>query len=220
MITSAALRQRHAPTWDAAVGHRFVNELGAGIVDDAVLARYLAQDALFLDAFVALLGAAVAHADLPGPRTVIARQLGLVAGDENDYFTRALDRLGVDGATRRSPALLPPTRDFLHLMDDARRSADYGVALAVLLVAEWLYADWAARDAPLPGDWLHGEWIELHRGPPFAAWVATLRSELDRVADEAGPGGRARIGEAFGAAVDLELAFFDAALDGPPPGPG
>ena len=211
MPFSENLRAANTETWDAAVGHRFVDELWAGTVDDAVLARYLSQDLQFLDGFVALLGAAVASADLPEPRLVLARQLGLVAGDENDYFARALDRLGVTGTDRRSPGLLPPTRGFLELMDGARRSADYGVVLSVLVVAEWLYADWAARDAPPPPDRLHAEWIELHRGPAFTAWVGTLRAELDRVGAEVGPGGRARMAEAFERAVDLELAFFDAA---------
>ncbi|GLZ55029.1 TenA family protein [Actinomycetospora sp. NBRC 106378] len=198
MTTSADLRRRHASTWEAAVGHRFVDELGAGTVADPVLARYLAQDALFLDAFVALLGAAVAGADRPGPRMVVARQLGLVAGDEDDYFTRALARLGVVGPAEP----LPPTAGFLALMDDARRSADYATAMTVLLVAEWVYLDWAQRLGNAPADWLHAEWIELHRGPAFAAWVAFLRGEVDRVgADE----------DAFARAVELELAFFDAA---------
>lgn len=211
MPFSEELRAANAGAWDAAVGHRFVDELWAGTVDDAVLARYLTQDLQFLDGFVALLGAAVANADLPAPRMVLARQLGLVAGDENDYFARALDRLGVTGPARRAPALLAPTRGFLELMDGARRSADYGVTLAVLLVAEWLYADWAGRDAPSPSDWLHAEWVDLHRGSAFTAWVATLRAEVDRVGDEAGPGGRERMAEAFAGAVGLEVAFFDAA---------
>jgi thiaminase/transcriptional activator TenA len=213
---SEELRAAASPAWQAAVSHRFVDELWAGAVDDSVMAHYLGQDALFLDAFIALLGAAVAGADRQGPRTVLARQLGLIAGEENDYFTRALDRLGVAS----DPAPLPATRGFLELMDSARRDADYPAILAVLLVAEWLYADWAARETPLPPDRLHAEWIELHRGPAFAAWVKFLREELDRVATTAGAAARARMSAAFTRAVDLELAFFDAAYPTcPPPGP-
>lgn len=208
------LRAAWSATWAAAVGHRFVDQLWAGTVGDDVLACYLTQDLQFLDGFVALLGAAVASSDLSESRLVHARQLGLVAGDEDDYFTRALDRLGVSGPARRSPELLPPTRGFRELMDDARRSAEHGVVLTVLLVAEWLYADWAARDAPLPPQWRHAEWIELHRGPAFTAWVAFLRDEVDRVGDQASPDARARMSEAFGRAVELELAFFDAAYSG------
>jgi thiaminase len=39
------------------VRHRFVNELFAGAVPDAVMARYLIQDHRFLDSFLTLLGA-------------------------------------------------------------------------------------------------------------------------------------------------------------------
>jgi len=203
---STDLRTATATSWDAAVGHRFVDELWAGTVADDVMARYLEQDAQFLDAFIALLGAAVATADRTAPRLAIARQLGLVAGDEDDYFGRALARLGATP----TPALLAPTREFLALMDDARRSADYGTALAVLLVAEWLYLDWASRPADPPADWLYAEWIELHRGPAFTAWVELLRTEADRVA-AADPAAHVRMADAFTRAVDLELAFFDAA---------
>jgi thiaminase/transcriptional activator TenA len=201
------LRAATAPTWDAAVGHRFVAELWAGTVDDTVLARYLAQDALFLDRFVALLGQAVASADRTGPRLAIARQLGTVAGEEDDYFGRALARLG----TPSSVAPLAPTQGFLDLMDEARRSGAYADVLTVLLVAEWLYLDWAARPQPSPRDWLHREWIDLHRGSAFAAWVELLRTETDRIAEQADAATRDRMGELFTRAVDLELAFFDAA---------
>jgi len=204
---SEDLRAGTGPTWEAATGHRFVDEMWTGTIDDAVLARYLAQDALFLDRFVALLGQAVASADRFAARMAIARQLGLVAGEENDYFARALTRLGATAPVEP----LPPTVRFLELMDSARRSGCYGEVLAVLLVAEWLYLDWASRPEPSPRDWLHREWIDLHRGSAFTTWVELLRAETDRVAAAADAGTRERMSVAFTRAVDLELAFFDAA---------
>jgi len=51
------------PAWSDAVRHRFVNELFAGAVPDAVMARYLIQDHRFLDSFLTLLGATLASAD-------------------------------------------------------------------------------------------------------------------------------------------------------------
>ena len=51
------------PDWSHAVEHRFVNELFAGAVPDAVMARYLIQDHRFLDSFLTLLGAVLASAD-------------------------------------------------------------------------------------------------------------------------------------------------------------
>ena len=54
------LRAASEPSWSDAVGHRFVKELFAGSVPDAVMARYLIQDHRFLDSFLTLLGAALA----------------------------------------------------------------------------------------------------------------------------------------------------------------
>lgn len=212
MSFSAQLRELTAPTWDAAVGHRFVQEIWRGEVDADVLATYLVQDHQFVDAFLALMGAAVAAADRPDARVVHARQLGIVAGPENDFFARALDTLDVPLAERTRPELSEPTRGFVELMDGARRSADYPSCLAVLLVAEWLYLDWATcDDATPPDEPLQAEWIALHSGRAFAAWVEFLRSEFDRVCAGLEPAHRERVQELFVRAVDLELAFFDAA---------
>lgn len=209
-VFSAELRDLTASTWRTAVEHRFVGEIGRGEVDPAVLRTYLVQDHQFVDAFVALMGAAVATAPNASARLVHARQLGLVAGPENDFFDRALDALDVPFADRTDPELLEPTRGFLDLMDAARGGGDHAVCLAVLLVAEWLYLDWAER-AGAPEESVQREWIELHRGPAFEGWVAFLRAEFDRVTAGLDPEGRDRVRELFIRAVDLELAFFDAA---------
>jgi thiaminase/transcriptional activator TenA len=209
---STELRELTGPAWDAAVRHRFVDEIWRGAVPPGVLATYLVQDHQFFDAFVALMGAAVANADGVEPRVVHARQLAVVAGPENDFFARALDALDVPLADRTHPVLLPPTQGFIALMDEARRSGDYASSLAVLLVAEWLYLDWATRpDATVPDEPIQREWIELHSGQAFEAWVAFLRGEFDRVTATLDDGHRERVRELFTRAVDLELAFFDAA---------
>jgi thiaminase/transcriptional activator TenA len=209
---SAQLRELTAPTWDTAVGHRFVDEIWGGRVNTGVLMTYLVQDHQFVDAFLALMGAAVAAADRADARVVHARQLGIVAGPENDFFARALDTLDVPLSDRTEPVLLRPTTDFIELMDDARRSADYPSCLAVLLVAEWLYLEWATRPEETPPDEpLQAEWIALHSGRAFAAWVEFLRTEFDRVCADLEPAHRDRVRELFVRAVDLELAFFDAA---------
>ncbi len=212
MTFSAELRELTASTWDAAVGHRFVDEIWRGRLDSDVLTTYLVQDHQFVDAFLALMGAAVASADRADARVVHARQLGIVAGPENDFFARALDTLDVPLADRTAPDLLEPTRGFVELMDDARRSADYPSCLAVLLVAEWLYLEWATRPEETPPEEpIQAEWIALHSGRAFAAWVEFLRAEFDRVCAALAPDHSDRVRELFVRAVDLELAFFDAA---------
>jgi thiaminase/transcriptional activator TenA len=165
------LRAAVADDWDSAVTHPFVAGLFAGTLPVPKMRAYLVQDYQFVDSFVALMGAAVAVADSTEARMVIARQLGLVAAEENTYFRRSFDALGVADDERTQPGLLPPTASFIALMNEAAGTRDYAACLAVLTVAEWLYLDWASRAPdPLPADPIAREWIELHHNPQFAAW--------------------------------------------------
>lgn len=209
---SERLRAEVRTDWEAAVGHPFVRELCAGTLPTTAMRRYLVQDYQFVDAFTALLGAAVVCADSVAPRMVIARQLGIIASEENTYFQRAFDSLGVSGRERDAPALLPSTAEFNALMSEAASSLDYASVLTVLTVAEWLYLDWARQaPRPRPTDPIMREWIEIHDNPAFSAWVGFLRGELDRILPQLPAAARDRCRRLFGHATRLELRFFEAA---------
>ncbi|MCT1689470.1 TenA family protein [Brevibacterium sp. p3-SID960] len=94
-----------AGQWDAAVGHRFVDELFSGTIEDAVLAGCLVQDYQFFDAFLSMLGGCVAHADRRDSKLRFAAQLGMLAADEDGYFQRAFPQLGVAEDDWRNPQL-------------------------------------------------------------------------------------------------------------------
>lgn len=206
------LRQANSATWEQSVRHRFVQELFAGTVPDAVMAHYLIQDHRFLDSFLTLLGGAIATADTFEARLRFGRFAGMVSGDENTYFLRAFEALGVTEARRASEPDTAPTQGFAAIMREAAATRDYTAILAVLNVAEWLYQDWATRDRagqPLPENFVHAEWVTLHDNDFFNDFVAFLRAELDRV----GPAHSAVAHDFFQRAMALELAFFDAAYD-------
>lgn len=208
---SERLRATNAAGWDAAVGHRFVDELLAGTLADDVLAGYLVQDYQFCDAFTALLGQGCASAPDLDSRLVFARQLGMFASDENTYFVDSFDALGVPDSERSEPQLTDATAAFDALMREALHSRSYAQVLAVLLVAEWLYLDWATRpDAGDAGRPEHLGWIDLHRGAAFNTWVDWLRAQLD-AHEPADDGERRAVESIFAHAVRCELAFFDAA---------
>lgn len=183
------------------VGHPFAMAITSGEAD---MRRYLVQDFQFVDSFTALLGAAVASADSFEARVPYGRFLGLVATtSEKTYFHRAIEALGAEPAPPE-----PVTADFQALMDEVRHSQRYELIAAVLCVAEWSYLGWASRAAlPYPDSWVHREWIELHEGPEFRAWVGFLRGEVDRV----GPAHRSDVLDVFRRAVTLERRFFDMA---------
>src|SRR5712675_1587262 len=174
------LRAASEPAWSDAVRHRFVNELFAGAVPDAVMARYLIQDHRFLDSFLILLGAALASADRFEARLHFGRLIGMVSAEENTYFLRAFEALGITEVRRAANPDTQPTTGFKAIMREAAERRSYAAALSVLVVAEWLYLDWASR-APqlLPDNFVHAEWITLHDSSNFRGFVDFLRTELD-----------------------------------------
>lgn len=204
------LRDASQPLWDDAVGHRFVRELCDGTVCDAVMGAYLVQDSRFLDAFLMLLGGAMAASDSAPARLRLGRFAGMVAGEENSYFERAFVALGLDPAVRQAMPDTAPTEGFKAIMREAAASLSYPAILAVLNVAEGLYLDWASRaPQPLPAHFTHAEWITLHDNPDFRDFVGFLQAELDRV----GPTDAVIARDFFLRAVRLERDFFDAAYD-------
>lgn len=207
-----SLREGSDPTWASTTGHRFVHELHDGSIADDVMAGYLIQDHRFLDSFLALLGAGVASANTFEARLRLSQFVGEVAGDENTYFLRSFDALGVTATQRESVPNTAATDGFLAVFHDAAETRDYAAILAVLLVTEWLYLEWAAAaPRPLPEYFVHAEWITLHDNPGFVGFVDFLRSELDAV----GPSSAERAREFFDRTVQLELDFFDQSYQHP-----
>lgn len=204
------LRSASQPTWTEAVDHRFVKELFAGTIPDKVMAGYLIQDHRFLDSFLILLGAAIATADSFEARLHFGRFVGMVSGEENTYFLRSFEALGVTEKQRAETPDTKPTAGFKAIMREAAATRSYAAALSVLNVAEWLYLDWAMKaPKPLPSNFVHAEWVTLHDNPHFREFVTFLRAELDRV----GPSEPEISKDFFLRAVALERAFFDAAYE-------
>ncbi|MDX8348600.1 TenA family protein [Cognatiyoonia sp. IB215446] len=212
MSATQDLQLSVAEDWRAATRHPFTNALAEGTLSPDKMAGYLQQDYLFVERFVRLLASAVALAPSLADAAPGAQFLGLICGQENTYFLRAMDALGVPEANQ----IAPETRAFQNHMDDARHSGRYEIILSVLVVAEWVYLDWATpfedRAADLP--FWFGEWITLHSGTGFSDVVAYLREQLDAVWLELDETARADVTEVFTQTLALERAFFDASWAG------
>ena len=193
--------------WQEAVNHRFVQELFEGTIEDEVLTKYLIQDYHFFDAFLSMLGACVAHADILEAKLRFAKQLGFLEADEDGYFQKAFKELGVTEKDYSEITLHPVTKEFQQLMYSAVDSSDYVQLLVMLVIAEGLYLDWGSKELPLPEKYIHLEWIHLHRGEFFAEWVQFLVDELNRVCKDKGT--VSELQERWNHAVVLELAFFE-----------
>lgn len=208
---SAALRMRHFEAWTRATTHRFVQELGAGTLDDRILGGYLVQDYAFVEELATLVGLAVARAPTMAGKRLFAGFAAILTSDENTYFERCFDSLGIAPSSRADPVLWPESREFLQLLREAGEGG-YADILSVLLPAEWIYLDWGeAESASKPARFEHAEWIALHSGPGFAGFVAGVAREFDAAAAALDAVALERVSDRFGRMVALEGAFFDAA---------
>jgi thiaminase/transcriptional activator TenA len=136
----------------------------------------------------------------------------MVAGEENTYFLRAFGALGVTEDSRTADPDTQATAGFKAIMREAAETLSYAAALSVLVVAEWLYLDWASRTPkPLPDNFVHAEWIMLHDNPDFRDFAGFLGAELDRIRPAQADLRR----DFFRRAVALELSFFRSRLRRP-----
>lgn len=207
--TTEWLRSEAGDDWAAITTDPFVSQLADGTITNATLTRYLVQDHKFVDAFMVLLASMVAHAPTLVDRVPGAKFLGLIAGDENSYFLRSFEALGLSKAEINVPPA-PVTKRFDALMRTAAAGGQLHEMLAVLVVAEWSYLTWGAAAKPAANlSWLHLEWIDLHRGEYFASVIAYLRGQLDKL--ELSSTQRAEARAAFLEAVACEKAFWEMA---------
>ncbi len=208
------VRARAEPSWTEATTHRFTEELREDTLDEDTFRRYLVQDYAFLETLVGVFGHAVANAPTMEAKSRLSDFLGVLTADENDYFERAFDALGVDEATYTDPDLTPTTRAFEDLFVRAAGEGGYAETLAVLVPAEWVYLSWATP-APeqRPDRFYLAEWVDLHANDEFEEFVGWLRAELDREGAAASSRRQLRLERLFRRTVELEVAFFDAAYD-------
>ena len=198
--------------WQAAVNHRFIQELFEGTIEDEVLKKYLIQDYHFFDAFLSMLGACVAHADTLEAKLRFAKQLGFLEADEDGYFQKAFKELGVTEKEFLEVTLHPVTKEFQQLMYSAVDSSDYAQLLVMLVIAEGLYLDWGSKELPLPKKYILLEWIHLHRGEFFKEWVQFLVDEGNRGCKDKGT--VSALQERWDQAVALDLAVFEIGYEG------
>ncbi len=208
------LRAAAEPAWTEATEHRFVAELADDTIADDVFRRYLVQDYAFVTTLADLVGHAAGDAPTVEATRELAGFLRTLTDEEDDYFERSFDALSVPEADRVTPEKTATTDAFEDLLTRAALEGGYAESLAALTAVEWVYCTWgvASADAALDRFYL-AEWVDLHALPSFESFVGWLRTELDREGPTLSARREARVARHFRRAVDLEVAFFDAAYD-------
>ncbi len=209
---SEQLRGYAETDWKRAVNHVFTDALGDDRLADEVYARYLVQDYAFIDTLVNLVARTIANAPAMPPKTVLAGFLAALTSDENTYFLRSFQALGLNEVDYLSPALHPVSRAIIETMKASEVS--YEDAIICLCVAEWSYLSWSQLQAEKPrgSRFYLQEWIDIHVLPEFEQFVAWLRGQVDSFADH-DEARLEQLAELFQRMCVLEHQFFSASLD-------
>lgn len=210
MSLARALWDANADLAQTALAHGFVRGLADGSLPRERFRAYVAQDASFLEAFARAYALALARC--PDPEGLGAF-FELLAGalDERRLHQGYAARWDIALAEVTPSAATLAYTQFL-LATAALRSV--GETCAAMAPCMRLYAylgacladEGAARD-----DNPYAEWVRAYASADFQALASRLEGLLDRYATDT-PAVRA----AYHRAMELEVAFFDAHLPGPP----
>jgi thiaminase/transcriptional activator TenA len=181
-----------------------VQGIATGRLDPAAFCFYVAQDAVFLDAFVRAYALGLAKAP---NRELMGALASLLDGAlaELELHRGYAARWGVDLLADPAPATTAYT-DFLLRVAALE---PVGHLCAVMAPCMRLYA-WLGRELdPLTAaDTPYREWVDTYADPGFEELAATLES----LVDELGGDPKVLAGH-YRAAMRLELAFFSAAYE-------
>ncbi len=198
--------------WQLAINHPFTEALGDDRLDDETYARYLIQDYAFIDTLVNLVARTIANAPSMPPKTVLAGFLAALTSDENTYFLRSFEALGLSEEQYLNPELHPVSQGIIDTMKASEQCYEH--AIICLCVAEWSYLSWSKTQAEKPrgSRFYLQEWIDIHVLPEFEQFVAWLRGQVDSFADRDSKT-LEQLAELFCRMVRLEHQFFSASLD-------
>ncbi len=211
------LKLTHADDWRSYTEHRFVHELAAGTLPEAVFRHYLKQDYLFLIQFARAWGLAVYKSrdlseirqGLDSLKAIVDVELGLHVG-----YCAAWGIAEADLAQlAESKATLAYTRYVL----DAGMSGDLldlHVALAPCIIgygeiASWIRQQSFTRHEGNP----YGDWIDMYAGDEYQGLVASEKSWLNDRLAEVDANRLKRLSIVFRDATRLEADFWQMGLD-------
>ena len=200
---SDSLWEQNRALAEAAREHLFVQGIASGELAPATFAYYVAQDAVFLDAFCRAYGLGLAKS--PDREGLIAfRELLDAAADELRLHKVYAARWGVDLHQAADPATAAYT-DFLLAVAALE---PVGHVAAAMTPCMRLYAHLGQRlAAHTKPESPYREWVETYSSAEFEALARHLEGLLDRYG-----GDPDRLAVLYRRAMELELRFFDAAV--------
>ena len=202
--TAADLWRRSRDLADACLEHPFVQGIASGELAIERFRVYVAQDAYFLDAFAR--GYALALARCPDREGLgVLKDLLVGVFEELQLHQGYAERWGIS----LSPEPLPATSAYCDFLLSTASLEPSGHTVAAMTPCMRLYAFLGQQLVPqLDPESPYREWVETYSSPDVEALVSRLEGLLDRYG-----GDPERLARLYRRAMELELAFFQAAWE-------
>lgn len=199
------------PVWQRAVDHPFTSEIGNDSVSDETFKRYLLEDYHYIQDLSAALGFLIAKAPSMEARSRLAGFLNRLISNENDYFERSFAALGVSPEEYNAKQPNTVSRAIGATLLSTAGKGHYVDGLATLLALEWIYHEWAKREAakPQPERFYLADLIAHHTSEEQQAFLSWLKREVNVLGAEERESRQKEISESFAHICELEADFFD-----------
>ena len=203
MSLAARLWAANADLAAAALEHPFVQGLGNGTLPRQAFSTYVGQDALFLECFARAYALALVRAP---DRETLEVFADLVTGVREELRLHA--SYAREWGADRPVAPLPATSAYTDFLLATATLGDVGQVCAAMTPCMRLYAHLGLRLAATGTGGPYSAWVRTYADEAFADLARSLEAQLDRHASD-DPSTAAT----YRRAMELELAFFDAAID-------
>jgi thiaminase/transcriptional activator TenA len=214
---SATLKELGRSTWETAVTHPMVGEIGTGVLPHRTFRFYFEQNVCYLEDYARAIALVLAKAPDRDALGILSRFLEQIVANEIPANLDFLDRLGgvphANPMAAMTPTTYAYTRHILQICEHEHAAA----GLAAILPCQWSYGEIGLRLATsMPDDAIYAAWVAMFSEPGYDDLVAASTGLLDRLTDDAGPDELALLSVVFNRSTSYEVAFWDMAYRGAP----
>lgn len=211
MSFSQEIYNRSLELQNAILEHPFITGIGDGSLDVEAFKHFIRQDYLYLIEYSRVFALAAARAPDLDTMGRFANLLGETLNTEMSLHRGYCARFGITEEELDATKPAPTTQAYTDFLVRTAYHSSFAELAAALLPCMWGYCEIGlsllAKGKP-EGHPLYGEWIDMYSSDEFKALSDWLRGLVDRLAEDASPGERRRMEEAYVTSSRYEHAFW------------
>jgi thiaminase/transcriptional activator TenA len=206
---SAQLWDSVSDIYQSILAHPFLTGLTDGTLPEESFAFYVVQDALYLREYARALAAVASRAPTAGAMRMFAGHAAEAIAAELELHGALARELGIDPEMLRRAEPAPTNLAYTSYLLATAGGGSYAEGVGVVLPCYWIYAavgkELLRSGSPDPR---YQRWIATYGGDEYAAVVADVIAELDRVSPGLSDDERARVRRHFRTTSRYEWMFW------------